>query len=284
MSSKPFRCVPAGFSAVAALSLLLAAAPASAGPLDGRYAISLAGIPIGKAFLIGNVGDRDYRLELTAKMTGLAGAVTTGKGAASVSGGIAGGRLSSNGYALTATNSELTRTIQIAIANGAVRQVAITPPFEERPDRVPVTDAHKQNVVDPVSALLMPMRTTGDALDPQNCNRTIPVFDGVQRFNITLTPAGTQTIKDASVGYQGPALVCAARYEPISGHRPNRKAIQYMVNNRDMNVWLVPVAGSRTLVPFRISVKTQIGTAVLEIEKSSGLGASVSAQRAQLER
>ena len=32
----------------------------------------------------------------------------------------------------------------------------IEPPLDEKPDRVPLKDAHKRGVVDPVSALLMP--------------------------------------------------------------------------------------------------------------------------------
>jgi hypothetical protein len=37
-----------------------------------------------------------------------------------------------------------------------------------------------------------------------------------------------------------------------------------MQENRDMSVWLAPVEGARVLVPFRISIRTMIGTSVVE--------------------
>jgi len=37
-----------------------------------------------------------------------------------------------------------------------------------------------------------------------------------------------------------------------------------MIANRDMDVWLAPVNGGKLLVPYRISVKTMIGTTIIE--------------------
>ena len=59
-------------------------------------------------------------------------------------------------------------------------------------------------------------------------------------------------------------LVCNVRYVPIAGHRLHRPATKFMQENRDMSVWLAPVEGARVLVPFRISIRTMIGTSVVE--------------------
>jgi hypothetical protein len=37
-----------------------------------------------------------------------------------------------------------------------------------------------------------------------------------------------------------------------------------MEENRDMQVWLAPVQGTRLLVPLRIAVRTMIGMSVVE--------------------
>jgi hypothetical protein len=37
-----------------------------------------------------------------------------------------------------------------------------------------------------------------------------------------------------------------------------------MAENKEISVWLAPVAGTNVTVPVRISVKTMIGTAVIE--------------------
>jgi len=37
-----------------------------------------------------------------------------------------------------------------------------------------------------------------------------------------------------------------------------------MEDNRDMSVWLAPVAGQKVLVPVRIAVRTMVGMSVVE--------------------
>jgi hypothetical protein len=44
-----------------------------------------------------------------------------------------------------------------------------------------------------------------------------------------------------------------------------------MKGNREMSVWLVPVAGSRALIPWRIQVQTQVGNVVIEAQSMRGL-------------
>jgi hypothetical protein len=65
-------------------------------------------------------------------------------------------------------------------------------------------------------------------------------------------------------GYDGPVVVCAVRYRPISGHRPSRAAIQYLMESRDIEVALAPIGGTRVLIPYRVTVPTVLGAAVLE--------------------
>jgi hypothetical protein len=150
----------------------------------------------------------------------------------------------------------------MALASGNVSGIEITPPIDPKADRVPLLDIHKRNVVDPVSALIMPVAGQGPILDPAACNRTIPVFDGAGRFDVTLSFASTQTVDVP--GFKGQVLVCQARYTPIAGHRTGRKATQFMAENRDMETWLAPVPNTRILVPVKISVRTMIGTTVID--------------------
>lgn len=264
------------------LPLGLAPAAAQAGTLEARYQVTVAGLVIGTAQLAGDVSDRAYKARLDAQLTGLAGALTTGRGAVSVSGLFQAGRPLSNGYALSANNSAVSRTIRMAMSAGSISQVAIDPPFEPKDDRVPVLEHHRRNVADPVSALLMPVAGGGDVLATQNCNRTIPVFDGVQRFDITMGGGSLRPVNEPQRGYVGHALVCNVRYAPVAGHRPI-PSTEFMVKNRDMAIWLVPVEGTRALVPWRIQVRTQIGQLVIEAQQASGLAidatASIPAKR-----
>lgn len=250
--------------AVVACALLAAGAgPVAAGEVDAQYTVSLAGLTLGTATLKGNITPTRYSLNAQANLTGLAGMVTGGKGAAAATGTISGANVVPGNYSLTAANSEMTRTIQMGMSSGTVQQVVVNPPLEPKEDRVPVTAAHKVGVLDPIAAMMMPAK----AGSPQGaCDRSIPVFDGAQRFIITLSYAGTRTVR-AMDGYSGPVFVCKARYTPVAGHRSQRPSVKYMANNKDIETWLAPSGAEGIYIPFRVSVKTMIGTTVLEATK-----------------
>jgi hypothetical protein len=237
------------------------ATPARAETVDIQYALTLAGLSIGTATLSGSVGRDSYKIDVKARMTGLAGMVTSGRGAGSSSGSTASGRVVPSSYALTSGGTGKVYTVRMALTGGAVSAVEIMPPLEGKVDRVPLTEGHKRNIVDPVSALVMPVTGQG-LLDPASCSRTIPVFDGAGRFDVLLSYSATRSVD--LPGYSGPVLVCAARYNPIAGHRTNRPSTQFMADNRDMEVWLVPVEGARTLLPARIAVRTMVGMTIIE--------------------
>ena len=40
-----------------------------------------------------------------------------------------------------------------------------------------------------------------------------------------------------------------------------------MADNKDLEVWLAPIASDRVLFPFRVSVRTMIGTTVVEAQE-----------------
>ena len=120
-------------------------------------------------------------------------------------------------------------------------------------------------VVDPVGAVILPAPTSGPLLSPAACDRKIPIFDGYTRFDITLSYVGERTV--SAKGYGGPVVVCAARYVPISGHRRDRPATKFMADNKDLEVWLAPIASDHVLFPFRVSVRTMIGTTVVEAQE-----------------
>ena len=99
-------------------------------------------------------------------------------------------------------------------------------------------------------------------MSPAACDRKVPIFDGYTRFDIDLTYIGERRV--ATKGYEGPVVVCAARYVPIAGHRRDRPATKFMADNKDLEVWLAPIERDHVLISFRVSVRTMIGTTVVE--------------------
>lgn len=225
------------------------------------YGIALAGLSIGTARLSGTFERERYSMDVSATLTGLVGAITGGQGSARASGTIAAGPQPA-AFSIATRTASSGIAVRMALARGSVVQAEVTPPLIDMQDRVPVTAADKRGIMDPVSALLMPAQARGDLTDPGNCDRTLPVFDGATRFNVVLSYAETREVQKP--GYAGPVLVCNARYQAVAGHRPDRPGVRFMEENREMSVWLAPVAGTRVLIPLRISVLTTVGTNIIE--------------------
>ncbi len=250
-------------SALVTLAFAGSGSIAQAQPLKTRtlkvsYDITLAGLPLGKADLSSSFSGSKYEMEGRAKLTGLAMILTGGKGEASASGTLADAAPPrSSSFAVVSKTSDNQRSVRMGLKSGRVAKVEIDPPLEPRPDRVPVKEADKRGVVDPMSALLMPAVASKNLTDPANCDRIIPVFDGASRMNVVLSYGETKNVEVP--GYSGPVLVCNARYVPISGHRSERPATKFMQENKDIAVWLAPVEGPRLLFPLKVSVRTMIG-------------------------
>jgi hypothetical protein len=68
----------------------------------------------------------------------------------------------------------------------------------------------------------------------------------------------------AERGYQGTVVVCSVKFAPLAGHIPDRAAIRYLTGLREIETWLAPIAGTRLLVPYRVSVPTPIGLGILQ--------------------
>ncbi|MBV8446354.1 MAG: DUF3108 domain-containing protein [Hyphomicrobiales bacterium] len=262
--------------ALVAAATMLAAIPVEAGAagLSTAYAITLAGLSVGDASLSLASTPTNYRASLAMRLSGVAGLLTGARGAAVSMGSIVGARPTPISYAITTTNGHASRTVRMALQGGAVAALEVKPPVDVFDDRVPVTEANKVDVLDPISALVMPMPRPDKPLDPSGCNRKLAVFDGVARFDVTLSYARMSSA--AFPGYSGPALVCSARYTPIAGHRTSLKATSYMAENRDMEVSLAPLSGTQLLVPVKISVRTLFG--MLDIDAVSARARGGNAQ------
>jgi hypothetical protein len=236
--------------------------PAQAEVLHARYAVTFAGLRIGDATAVGTFDPSRYKVDLSAKLTGLAAMVSSLKMALTSSGALHRGGVAPAAYATTSANSYETRTVRMSLNSGTVKAVEIVPPFEDKEGRVPVTEALKRNVLDPTSALIMTVPPGEPLVGPSACNRTLPIYDGFTRFDITLSYVGTRDV--ATKGYSGPVSVCAARYTPVAGHKRDSRSTQFMADNREIEAWLAPVEHAHVVVPFHVSLLTMSGTAQVD--------------------
>jgi hypothetical protein len=153
--------------------------------------------------------------------------------------------------------------VRMVLAAGNVKDFSVDPPVPPMPDRIPVSDADRRGVLDPMTSVINRVGGNGDPVSPEACNRKVGVFDGRVRYDLQSEFKRMERVK-AEKGYAGPAVVCAVYFKPISGYVPDRALIKYLTKLRDAEVWLVPISGTRVLVPFRVAMPTPLGAGVLE--------------------
>jgi len=255
----------AGFALAAALVLSgLPLSSASAdGRLEARYVASVASIPIGSGTWMIDVGENRYVAAASGSTTGLLRIFVGGQGTSAARGTVFGGKLMSSSYAATISTLDSSSAVRLTFADGNVKDSKVEPPIDQDPERVPLTRAHGQGVLDPMTATLLRMPDSGNPLRAEACDRTLSIFDGRLRYDLALAYKRMDTVQ-AEKGYSGPAVVCSVRFSPLAGYIPSRTAIKYLIKQKDIEIWLVPIAGTRVLVPFRAEGPTPIGKAVLQ--------------------
>ncbi|HEX9072123.1 MAG TPA: DUF3108 domain-containing protein [Pseudolabrys sp.] len=233
------------------------------GRLEARYSATLAGVSIGNGSWTIDITDTQYAAVVNGTTSGLLRAFTGGQGNATARGTLNGGQLLSSIYVATIGGRKKVDSIRITINSGNVKDFKVDPPLDNDPERVPITEASQRGVLDPMTASLVRMPGHGDLLAPEACKRTLEIFDGRLRYDMQFAFKRMDRVK-AVKGYAGPVVVCAAYFTPVAGFVPSRAAIKYLSKQRDMEVWLAPIAGTRVLVPYRAQGPTPIGQAVLE--------------------
>jgi hypothetical protein len=252
--------------AAAFFAALGPAAPAGAqspGKLDALYTATLAGIPLGKGAWMVDIGEEQYTTAMSGVTTGLLRVFASGEGTGIARGYVTNGSLVASAYAASITADKKAEDLRMGFAGGVVKELSIEPATPPHPERIPITDAHRRGVTDPMTSSLIKVAGTGNTVSPDACARTTAVFDGRLRYDLTLAFKRMETVK-ADKGYAGPVAVCAVYFKPIAGYVPNRPAVKYLTEQRDMEVWLAPIAGTRFLVPFRVAVPTPLGTGALQ--------------------
>lgn len=250
----------------AGIAAILADGPAHAvdtATLKATYAISIAGITVGRAEVESRFSGNGYAAAIVGATSGISRLVSDASARLSGNGHILGSEVRPATYEMATVENGFSTHVTMAMHQGTVTSVVALPELAEAADRVPVTAAHKTDVVDPLSAFLVPLDRPGTPSGHSACNRTVKVFDGWTRYDVQLYYKETKAIDGAADTYSGIIIVCGARYVPVAGHRSTRKAVQEMANNKRLEVWLAPVAGVPVLVPFRILIGTNIGDLVI---------------------
>ena len=154
-------------------------------------------------------------------------------------------------------------SVRLGFDRGSVHKVEIQPPHTSSPDVVPLKPEHLMSVFDPLTALIALSRYRGG--DP--CDRRIALFEGKQRFDLVLTRHREEKVLEPKPSGQ-PVLahICRVRYLPVAGHKANRET-QAAIKTEGIEVALRPIPSANLLVPYRITIPTPLGNAILTAQR-----------------
>ena len=262
----PFNAAPVALAAAVCVMALAGADHAAVAQvhLEAEYSATVAGLPIGHGSWVIEIADDQYTAVANGSTTGLLRIFTGARGTGASRGSFNGEQTLPTSYAATIDFDRIKYDdVRMVLAGGNVKDFAVDPPLMPHPERIPVSDADRRGVVDPMSSTINRVGGNGDPVSPSACGRKVAVFDGRVRYDLRSEFKRIQMVK-AERGYQGPVVVCTVYFEPISGYVPNRPVIRYLVELHDAEVWLAPISGTRVLVPFRFSMPTPLGMGVLQ--------------------
>lgn len=260
--SRPARAACAAIVAALALFCLPGGPAHAQSTLTARYRLALAGIEIGAGDWGVDIDKDRYTAKSTGQLFGMWRVLLGPDISATTHGTFSQGRLEPTSYMANFSSDDTTEDVRMLLREGVVSEVEANPPIPASPDRVPIAAADLRGAIDPLTAGLVTAPGTGDVLAPAACQRTLPIFDGTHRFDMALSFKRIDKVK-AETGYQGPGVVCSMTYRPVAGYNTGAFRVNYLKTARDMEMWFAPIAGTRVLAMFRISMPTMLGIAVL---------------------
>ena len=232
-------------SLIAIIVMFATAVPAPAETFDAVYRATLAGIPIGKARLTGDVGAGAYtiRLKGDASLLGYSNRFD-----ASSNGASRGNRIFPTSFLLK-TEGSAARSVEVNFAGDRAASVSIDPPpsAADQEGRLPIELPHLKEVLDPMSAMVTEILRASQS--DNRCDGIAHVFTGSMRFDLTLVSG------DPAPG----EIVCRAIYRPIAGHKPSSSSKPIAM------VIAYPRAGKagEPKLPIRVEIPLPVGTVMI---------------------
>lgn len=257
--------VSAGLAiAVAANTACPAAAADATWPatVAAKYRLSFGGFDVGSYQFQSKSDGKTYATTGSAEVSAMFGAFTW-KGGLESNGTLDAAAPHPAAYKLSYKSKSKVTSITLGFDTTGIKSIMLLPKKPPNPEAIPVKPEHLKNVFDPMSSILALTHASGG--DP--CDRTIPIFDGKARFNLVMSAKGEQKIKEEKPSGQPTLLkICKVKYVPVAGHKP-KDFVKPWVDYSGIEVALRPIPAANALVPYRITIPTSIGSAVMTAER-----------------
>lgn len=237
---------------------------AADGKIRANYEVTLAGLTIAYAETLIVMKGETYSFRVNYRISGAGRLLGSATGEAVSSGTHRQGRLFPFTFAIAHQGSHRTQKITLVMDKGAVKTMTIDPPVKPGSWGAQITPEHLKSIVDPLSALFVPAASADEKGEDGLCDRTIPVFDGLRRFDVALARKQTRVAKHSP--YVRALTACELRITPIAGEMRGARDSQAVTPNRaqgEIEVTFGAVNVPNMYIPVLLSAK--IGHATLHL-------------------
>ena len=218
------------------------------------YRLSIHGFKIATSSFVSNFSGDTFVMNGSLKTAGLAAMFDKTVAHTQVTGRISDNRIEPLDYQLNYVSGDKAQKTAIRFENGNVVETENVPPLKKRGAKwVPLNANDLSAVFDPLTASMVRANSAREV-----CNRTIKAYDGEMRVNLKLHYAGTKLFK--TKGFKGDAVRCKAKFEPVSGYRKGRRALEFMKHKSRMEIAFAQVGSTDIFAPVTASIGTQVGT------------------------
>lgn len=231
------------------------ASPARAETYRLRYEAAVLGVVVlGTANYEVAATPTRYAVRANLRTSGLARLFDQTEITAASAGTVSGGAITWSRYDISHAYANKFRRIQLNRARGGVN-AQITPGYGNM-GQPPASAAQMSGSYDPLTGVFALGRQVGIA---RACRGSVLVFDGRQHYRLAVSPRGQGDFSGG--GYNGPALNCQFRYEPIAGFSANFDRSRVPA----ADAWFALPGEPGFAAPLRLTVPTPLGAAQLDL-------------------
>jgi Protein of unknown function (DUF3108) len=234
------------------------------GKIDANYATTFARISVGNLTLGVDFKESDYTITASGRVGGAMRVLLSGEASLTAHGIVIDGHPEPRSFTSKIKSEDQIEAVTMSLEAGNITELTLTPLAPSTGP--PMADADRQGIIDPLSAMLIPVEGTGEALPQAACQRTLPIFDGHYRYNLKLAFKRMDKLS-AGKGYAGPVIVCSLEYQPIAGLGASTPLVKYLTKGHEMELVLVPMPGTRVLVPIRFVVVSMLANLIIEADR-----------------
>ncbi|HYH22409.1 MAG TPA: DUF3108 domain-containing protein [Azospirillum sp.] len=249
-----------------AAPLLATALPAKAERLRLDYRVHVGGVTVMEVqALLALTGDR-YAIEMKGATQGMLGRIISWTTTSSTAGSITPAGPRPSRYQVESAWRGDPRNVRMEYDGQGGLTVAADPPPQVE-GREPVPEPMRHGSVDPLSAHLEVLLAAGRS---EGCTRTVPVYDGRRRYDLSFSDAGPEALAASRhSAFAGMTRHCRVESRTLAGRKLSEGSGFWQRGSEEerppLDVWIAPLRAGGPTVPVRLETDSTFGGVLVHL-------------------